>query len=231
VSEFRTYRFVIDESRPDLTVQLSEGVEICEADTDNCVTTDANGRADLDVRANQEVAITFEKEGFGSRIVGDVSDETFGPDGAGDGREADFRMYPNEQLEAIAQQLGTAYPWEGGMVGLTLARTPLGFAGVTFTPMGPTSDAVGESFYYDANAEPEQYSLDLEATTAAISADLLPFGMGGFTEVNPGERQFAFGGTVDDCSLVSWGWPGDTPNTIGVPVREGFMTYGSMACD
>jgi len=115
------------------------------------------------------------------------------------------------------------------MVSLNLARTPLGFAGVTFTPMGPTSDAVGERFYYDVATE--QYSLDLEATTGAPSANLLPLAEGGFTEVAPGEQQFEFGGTIGDCSLVSWGWPGDTPNTIRVPVRDGYITYGSMVCD
>ena len=68
VSEFRTYRFIVTESLPDLTVRASEGVEICEADTDNCVTT-GFGRADLDVPSNQEVTFTLEKEGFGPLLL------------------------------------------------------------------------------------------------------------------------------------------------------------------
>jgi hypothetical protein len=116
------------------------------------------------------------------------------------------------------------------MVSLNLSGTPQGVAGVTFTPMGPTGDAVGEPFYYDAATE--QYSLDLEATTGAPTAVLLPLAEGGFTEVTSGEQQFEFGGTAGDCSRPSWGWPVDgAPNTIRVPVREGFITYGSMICD
>jgi hypothetical protein len=100
---------------------------------------------------------------------------------------------------------------------------------VTFAPVGSTIDAVGEAFYFDASTE--QYSLDLEATTAfSGAADSLPLVQGGFADVTPEEQQFEFGGTAGDC-LVSWGWPGDAPNRIRVPVRKGFRTYGSMACD
>ena len=69
VVEFRTYSFILSESLPDLTPSFSEGVEICEVDTDTCVTTDPNGRADLDVPSNQEVTFTLEKEGFGPLLL------------------------------------------------------------------------------------------------------------------------------------------------------------------
>jgi hypothetical protein len=221
VVQSTTYSFEISESLPDLSTAPSEGVEICQADTDKCDPTDANGLAELDVPSNQEVAFTLKKEGYGSYIIGDVTD---GPVGG-----MTRRMYPHDQLEAIAEQLQTPYPREGGTVGLAVAGLP-DFAGVTFIPVGSTSGAVGEPFYYDADSEPRQYSLDLEATTGVSGASLLPLAEGGFTEVAQGEQQFEFGGTVGDCSDVSLGWRGDTPNRIRVPVREGYITYGSMVC-
>jgi len=190
VSEFQTYRFNVSESLPDSTA-FSEGVEICEADTENCVTTDPFGEAELDVRSNKEVTFTLEKEGFGPFLFGDVSDGTFGIGGG----TVFFRMFPNDQLAAITAQLQTPYPWEGGMVGLGVSGV---VAGVMFTPVGSTIEMVGEVFYFDEPSR--QYSLDLEATTAVIGQRSLPFGEGGFTEVTPGEQQFEFGGTVDDCT-------------------------------
>jgi len=228
VVELRTYRFNVAESLPDLNRAFSVGVQVCEADTDNCVTTDQFGSGKLDVRPNQEVAFTFEKEGFGPFIVGDVSDETFGPQCLGDGLVPTWVMYPNDQLAAIARQLQTPYPWEGGIVGLAKWVSPN--TGVTFAPVGSTIDAVGERFYFDA--ETEQYSLDLGATTAFPGLVDSPLGEGGFTEVAPGDQQFEFGGTAGDCLCASWAWPVEgAPNRIRVPVREGYRTYGSMVCD
>ena len=90
-------------------------------------------------------------------------------------------------------------------------------------------DAVGEPFYLDA--EGVQYSLELEATRAAGGTSFLPLASGGFTEVTPGEQQFEFGGTAADCDRVSLGWPVEgAPNRIRVPVREEYITYGSIIC-
>jgi hypothetical protein len=218
VVESTTHSFSVTESLPDLlSTPPSQGVQICQADTDNCDTTDANGRAELTVPFNQEITFTLEKEGFGSYIFGNVSDVS---------RPSEWRMYPHEQLEAIAEQLGIMYPWERGMASLNTIFPAV--AGVTFTPVGSTINMVGELFYYDEATS--QYSLNLEATTSAPSPNLLPLGQGGFTKVAQGEQQFELGGTVGDCSDVSLGWPGDTPNRIRVPVRDGYTTYGSMVC-
>jgi hypothetical protein len=229
VSESRTYRFEVSESLPNSAVAPSQGVEICEVDTDNCVTTDPFGRASIQVPPNREVAFTFNKEGYGPLLVPDVSDETYGGVGLGDGSPSTWRIYPEEQLQAVAQQLGTLYPWEGGIVGLRVAD-PSGLAGVTFTPVGSTSGSVGESYYFDS--ESDEYSLDLEATTRIASGWALPVSEGGFTEVAPGEQQFEFGGTAVDCPRLSWAWPVENePRRIRVPVRAGYMTYGSIVCD
>ena len=218
--EVRMYLFSIDELNPDGTTPPLEGVNVCQADTDNCVTSNEVGVVALFLPADQEVTITMDKEGYGRWVTGDVSDETY--DTTLTGR----RMYTDAQLAAIAGQLQTPYPWQGGIVGLvTYPSLPAG--GATFAPVGSTVNAVGDSFYYDSATE--EYSVDLEATTAVDESWLLPLAEGGFAEVTPGEQQFEYGGTAGDCE-ASWAWPGDTPNTIRVPVREGYRTYGSMIC-
>jgi hypothetical protein len=136
-------------------------------------------------------------------------------------------MVPHEQGEALAAQLGTPYPWKGGIV--TFARIPTGWAGVTFQPVGSTIDDVGEEFYYDR--ETSRYSLDIVATTAPPLAWQLALAEGGFTEVTPGEHQFEFGGTAGDCPVPSHGLPGNAPNQIRVPVLEGHISYASLRCE
>jgi hypothetical protein len=215
----RTYRFYITDSSG---VAL-EGVRVCQADTDHCATTDDLGQVSLDLPANRAVMITKEKEGYGSLLQSDLSDEDFGPVGGGTGHTT---LYTDAELEAIADQLQTTYPWPQGMVGLV--RWPP-ISGVTFTPVGSTVDAVGDSFYYDG--ESGEYRLDLEATTAFYTSSNLPLGQGGFVDVTPGVHEFEFGGTAGDCARTGWAWPGDAPNRIRAPVRAGFMTYASIICN
>jgi hypothetical protein len=136
-------------------------------------------------------------------------------------------MYRHEQLAAIAEQLEIPYPWEGGMV--ALIRWPRPHPGVTFMPVGPTVDLVGEGFYYDAASG--QYSLAEEATTYAFLLSEYPLAEGGFTAVTPGVHQFEFGGEAGDCLHASWAWPGDAPNRIRIPVVAGYTTYGSIRCE
>jgi hypothetical protein len=218
-TELPSYVLIFTELKPDGAPPL-EGVQVCEADADpeNCAMSDELGVATLDVPADQEITFTIEKEGYGKWVMADVSDENAE-------RNAGRRMYTDAQLEAVAGQLNTEYPWTGGIVGLVI--NPSEVEGLTFAPVGSTVGAVGESFYYDSATD--EYSLDLEAGTAVAVDWLLPLGAGGFTQVTPGVQQFEFGGTAGNCQ-ASWAWPGDTPNTIRVPVREGYRTYGSMIC-
>lgn len=214
------YRLRLTVSEPDGSIANVQDVEVCEADTENCAMSDEVGVARIVVPADQEILFTIEKEGYGKWLTADVSDET---------REQGVvmrRMHTNAQLEAAAGQLGIEYPWTGGIVGLVRYPTVVQ-GGVTFTPVGSTVDQVGDEFYYDGTLE--EYSVDLQATSAFDGVGyLLPLGDGGFTEITPGEQQFEYGGTAGDC-VVSWAWPGDTENTIRLPVREGYRTYGSMS--
>lgn len=214
------YRLRLSAAEPDGSIAPVQDVEVCEADTENCAMSDEFGVAAIDVPADQEILFTIEKEGYGKWLTADVSDE------AREQGVVSRRMHTNAQLEAVAGQLGIEYPWTGGIVGLVRFPT-VAQGGLTFAPVGSTVGQVGDEFYYDGAME--EYSADLQATSAFDGAGyVLPLGDGGFTEITPGEQQFEFGGTAGDCA-VSWAWPGDTANTIRLPVREGYRTYASMS--
>jgi hypothetical protein len=222
--------YTILANNPDGDDPPLEGVKVCFDDI--CALSDSRGRLALEGPTNQEITFTMEKEGYGSWISGGVVGENpFGGSYYNTG-PLTFLMYTDAQLEAIAGEqleLDPAYPWEGGIVGL-VANTSVGLAGVTFEPVGSTVGEVGQAFYFDAATE--QYSIDLEATTSFAQVyTRFPFAEGGFAGVTPGVQQFELSGAIGDCHGPSWGWPGDTANSIRVPVREGFGTYGSMNCD
>ena len=214
------YRLMFTAIAPDGFIVPVQDVQTCEADTENCALSDETGTLSLNVLPDQEILFTIEKEGYGKWLMADVSDDTRELVGV-TGR----RMHTDAELQTVADQLGVDYPWTGGIVGLVINPSEVG--GLTFAPAGTTVGEVGESFYYDSATE--AYSLVLDAGTEVAFDWNLPLGAGGFTEVTPGEQQFEFGGTAGNC-VASWAWPGDTPNTIRVPVREGYRTYGSMIC-
>ncbi|MGB5695719.1 MAG: hypothetical protein WBM46_08715 [Polyangiales bacterium] len=207
--------------QPDGTVVLGDlstpvsGVKVCQLDTTNCGTTNAQGKLVLELPSNQEVAVSYEKEGYGSTIFATETDDMF--------REVqDFDLTPDEQWAALAEQLGVAYPFTG----VALARVPTDpLAGVTFELVGTTAEA----FYFDA--ETMRYTFDLEASTAFLQGYDFPLAWGGFLELSSGEHEIVYGGTAGDCTEPSLAWPGNMPNSIRLPVREGFRTYGSIICD
>ena len=211
----------------DFEIVPIEGAMVCQVGVNNCVTSNKLGIATIYFPKNQEIAFTVEKEGYGPWVFGNVTDEYFPDPVKLDGGDATAPMYTHEQLAAIAERLQTPYPWKGGIVGLLRWLNPN--QGVKFLPVGPTAEAVGRAFYFDASTQ--QYSLDLEATTSFFGLQDAPLAEGGFTEVVPGVQQFEFVGTAGDCPHASWGWPGDAPNRLRVPVLEGYITYGSVRCD
>lgn len=205
-----------------------EGARLCQLDTDNCAVSDRNGLVEVRVpRSHEEIAFTVEKEGYGSWVYPNVTDEEFPEVGFDPSDPVRFPMYTQEFMAEIAAQIGTPYPWEGGIVGLVRWVSPT--KGVRFIAVGPTADQVGPSFYFDASTR--QYSVDVEATTAFWGLPDFPLGEGGFAEVRPGVQQFEMAGAAGTCNHASWAWPGDAPNRIRIPVLQGYQTYGSMRCD
>jgi hypothetical protein len=101
------------ESRTPVAVRVTEYVnladlegpmpdaEVCETDTENCVITDEEGRASIELPSDTEVSYTITKEGFGSYLVSDVNS------GRLDHR---FIMYSDEELARLAPLMGTTYP-------------------------------------------------------------------------------------------------------------------------
>ena len=179
-----------------------EAAQVCEVGTDNCATTDAEGKTTLDFPKDEEVAWTVEKAGYLTLAGADVTDETLDPG------PFTWRLNTVETMDAWAEKLGTTSPLTA-----TYNRAVPQRAGATYTLVDET--ALG---YYMDMGMPD---LNLTATTSA--------GDGGFAEVSPGVVEVEFGGTATDC-VASLGWVSERPNTIRLPVIEGLTTYGSMRC-
>jgi hypothetical protein len=179
-----------------------EGVEVCETDTDSCATTDAEGHASIELMANQETSYTLTKDGYLPYLVPVLPTATM---------TSTWPMLSDALGQQFADIMMTAYPWEGGSISVA-----------AFTlRAGVTHDLVGETaaeYYSDEDGVPVPVPTLTETTS---------FGRGGFVEVAAGEYEVEFGGTAIDC-VRSFGWPSDAPNTIRLPVRDGYLTYGSM---
>jgi hypothetical protein len=184
------------------------GVTACETDTNNCATSDADGKARLMLPANQEASYIVSLDGHMPWMGAEVPHEltVFLQPGYG--------MWPDEDVEAFAETNMIPYPLTGGAV--LLHMNPTRTEGVTFTLV---DDDGALAYYAD---EDGFFRFDLTATTVN--------GFGGFFEVAPGDRQIELGGTATNCT-EAFGWPGDAPNRVKVPVRVGHITLASMNCD
>lgn len=182
-----------------------EGVALCETDTTNCVMTDANGNAVLEVPVDQELSYTLDKEGFGSYLEPMVV--------SADGVAA-FAMATDARFKEMHDGVMSPYPMEG--TGSIFIELNDGLAGATFDLPGTAAKA----FYWD---EDKTWDATLTATTSTAG--------GGFVEVSPGEYQIGIAGTAENCVVVREGWAGDADNTVRVAVREGYLTRARLECD
>jgi len=185
-----------------------EGVELCELGTTNCVVTDANGEATLELPVDQETGVTRTKEGYASYLLADVI--------PADGEQYVYPMATDHRIAAEHERLMAPYPMRG--TGTILVGLRPDLAGATFELIGATSTA----FYVDDDPEGEVlWSQDLTATTLWSS--------GGFVEVTPGDYQVKLGGTAQRCTPYR-AWPGDDENSIRIPVQEGYITHAVVNC-
>jgi hypothetical protein len=185
-----------------------EGVELCEIDTTNCVVSDADGFASLELPADGETAYTAEREGYAPRLYTEVISEDSLP-------LMGLVMLPEQEVAEEHERVGSPYPMEGtGTVGIGIYP---GFAGVTFELL----NATGTVWYLD---EGFIWNTELTATTDVVDA------FGGFTEVTPGVVEVKIGGTAAQGCTPTQGWPAEAANTMRVPVREGYTSFSTSAC-
>lgn len=179
------------------------GAEVCQTDTDNCVMTDAEGMATIQLPSDSEVSYTITKEGYGSYLISDVNNGRL---------EHWFYMYSDEELVRLASLMGTTYPWTD--TGIIILRAYSEEPGVVFDLVGQSN----EPFYF---ADGDTPSTELDATTDD--------GRGGFTDVAEGEYQVEFIDSQALCRSFT-AWPGDMDNRVKVPVKAGYISYSSMSC-
>jgi len=199
-----------------------EGVRLCETDTtNNCPSSDARGRVTIELPHNQEYSYTLEKDGYASYHIADMV--TDAPAGYSYQRPLESDPLMARRHDSV----GAYYPMRG--TGTIIISVSPGFAGAMFELVGATS----EPFYVDEDEE-RTWRPDLTETTSAAT--------GGFTEVSAGEFKVRLSGSAQDRCVTSidterdgfhffgLGWPSDEPNTIRVPVREGYINVVSVEC-
>lgn len=180
-----------------------EGVEVCQADTANCVVSDANGSALLPLPIEQEVALTVEKEGHVSLL----GSEIVPPNGS----YTSFAPAREALYEERFQSVMSPYPMQGtGAIVMNLLGS---VERATFELLGTTA----KGFYY---ADPG-WDAELPHTQAGAG--------GGFVEVVPGQYQIEVHG-AESCVVVR-GWPGDSDTRIKLPVRAGYASTARINCD
>ena len=201
--------FVFESPAPGAILPL-EDLQLCETDTANCVLTDADGTAELDLPADREISYTWQKEGYIQQLRADIL-----PAG---GSYVPSNVSADARMAARFERVMSPYPMEGtGMIFAQAFSDELGvqpISGATFELVGAT----GKAFYIDDDGE---WTLDLTATTSE--------GAGGFVEVSPGEHELKVGGAVGNCQVLR-GWPSDSENTMRVPVRANYMTVTRFYC-
>jgi len=184
------------------------GATLCQADTQNCAISDANGIAEIEVPPNERIMWTLEKEGYAPTLVPDVTDNDFDSEGY-------WPLFTDEYMENFCEQVGCRWPLTSSGLGLVVVFAQPNVEGVAFRLVGATEDRI---YYYDDEGHPR---LDLTET----SRD----GRGGFIGVPPGEHEVEFTVSGQFCT-PTWAWPGTESNRIEVPVREGFIITPGIYC-
>ncbi len=196
-----------------------EGVEFCETDTVNCVMSDADGQATLEVSlpADGRISYRYSKDGYQCGLRADVVDEEFK---AFTGEYGNFNITDETMTDRFAIMM-SPYPMEGtGWLAVSAFLTDslpqfLPIVDATLELVGST----GKGYYSLIDGEPSRHLTETSVR-----------GERGFIEVAPGDVEIRLGGTAINCAVLK-GWPGSEANTIRLPVKAGFVTWGSMRCD
>jgi len=194
----------ISSFEPPLPADGVEGLSICELETDNCVVTDAGGYATLEGSAG-EIALSMEGAGMGPYIYTYILRAGGPPLALGNATESRF-----EEMFGLVM---SPYPMEGTGA-IWVSGLP---EGTRLTLLNGTD----KPFYAEGDVK-QSWNPDLSAATSREG--------GGFVEVAPGDYQIAVSGTSKNC-LPARGWPGDSENTVRMPVREGYLSSARLKCD
>jgi hypothetical protein len=202
--ETASFTLLVTGRGADWESKVLEGARFCQADTENCVMTDATGEGTLELPVGQEISFTFEKEGYTPHLVAGVL-----PSG---GFEGTYGLVTDAAMADQHERVMSPYPMRGTGTIICLVTPKL--EGATFDLVGAT----GQAFYWD---EEGNWSLDFNATTS--------FGRGGFVEVSEGVFRIKLGGTAKNC-FPAWGWPDEAKDTYRVPVWEGYVSHFQVLC-
>jgi len=198
-------------------LDVLEGVKVCATDTDDCVRTNDEGRATVQIPIDQEFSFTWDKDGYQPMLVSDFQPE--GPQ-----LFSEIGMPNEERIAGLHQLVLSPYPMEGtgSLIVFPLdsrfSLTSSGCAGISGRTF-ELSNAEGKAFYYD---EEGNWDANLTATSC--------WGWGGFTEVPPGDVQVEIGGNAANCA-VHQGWPGTVKNSVRMPIRAGYLTEVWVDCE
>jgi len=189
-----------------------EGAEVCLDGSENCATTNAEGRASLDVPGNEEFAyaVTAESDFF-SLLSPQVSDTDIVV-------EPDFTLLSQGTIMSFAALIGTEWPPTTGVVSITLYEKPypetVAIPGASFEII----EGTGQSYYLNDSNIP---TTELSETQSS--------GTGGFVEVSVGTVEAGVTG-VSGCDEYSNAWPGSAPNQVRFPSRVGYQTAVIWRC-
>lgn len=191
------------------------GATVCEVDTTNCATTDANGQATLDLPRNVDSAVTAVHDDYLSVIV------PFNSAATGETTTTTL-MGTNEIVQVFADILMSPFPTTTGVTTIVTNRqNPDG----TVTPLaGVTYELItGSGIAYFVN----------DTTGTVLPSRMLTEtqgpGWGGFVEMPAGTVEIRFGGTATNCTRA-FAWEGSAPDRIRMPVRAGFQTQATILC-
>ncbi len=193
------------------------GATVCEVDTNNCVTTDANGQGTLDLPRNVDSAVTFVHDDYLSVIT------PFNSDLTGDTTTTTL-MGTNEIVQVFADILMSPFPTTTGVTTIIANQEGAGADGANAPLAGVTYELVtgsGIPYFVDDTTGTVLPSRMLTETQAP--------GWGGFIEMPAGTVEVRYGGTATNCTR-GFAWEGSAPNQIRMPVRAGFQTQATILC-
>jgi hypothetical protein len=207
IGEHRAEVQVAEETWPGLAVPLRD-VEICEAGTDHCTRTDADGWATLYVPVDEEVILAATKEGYQSELYPFVMPT--------EGTTLHNNLSTEQRLQDQFANVSSPYPMvDTGMLSIIAPYCE----GATIEVFG--APGKGKRVYLDDDPN-LTWNPNLEATSGA--------GIAAVVELPPGEYRVEIGGAANHCTPL-YAWPGPFENSVRVPVKAGFLTESWVSCD